>query len=70
MLFPSVKIKRVASASLVLGGAVAGCGDSDPNASLANRYCRHYQDCDPDDFEYVRLPIIGPGDRGLKSRTT
>ena len=50
MLFPRVKIRRVASASLVLSGAFAGCGDGDSNASVAARQCRHARDCAPDDF--------------------
>jgi hypothetical protein len=52
MLLPSVRVKRVASASLVLGGAVAGCGgDSDPNESTARRLCNFYQDCFADEFD-------------------
>lgn len=48
MLIPNLKIRRVATASLVLGGTVAGCGDDE---SLAEGICRVYQDCETADFE-------------------
>ena len=63
MLFPRVKIKRIASASLVLGGAMAGCGGGDgggggggsgvpSTATIVDGLCTHFQDCDPEDFAF------------------